>query len=237
MNRRGSARERLGKDGTAEGSEGEKQREHLSKSLIDFTAVAILSQFKDTAAAQSVDRVLKNLATSKAQDILRTREPRLPSPTFVSAYLEAFRPKSSPTLPENPSQGDQTLILAYDALNAKNFPHAFSLFNESIEQGLSNDDLKSIAHNMRGTFQFVIGNAKAALEDLDRSTQLKPEFTQSWVKKASVHMELSDKDEAFKDFDKAIEANSQDPDIYYHRGQGEFQREREVEESNRSIEI
>ncbi len=35
-------------------------------------------------------------------------------------------------------------------------------------------------------------------------------------------MELSDKDAAFNDFEKAIEANSEDPDIYYHRGQVNF---------------
>ena len=35
-------------------------------------------------------------------------------------------------------------------------------------------------------------------------------------------MELSDKEAAFKDFDKAIEADAEDPDIYYHRGQVNF---------------
>ena len=112
--------------------------------------------------------------------------------------------------------------MAYDALEAKNFPHAFSLINESIEQGLSTDDLKANALNMRATFMFVIGNAAKALEDLDESTRLKPDYVQSWVKKASVHMELSQREEAFKDFDRAIEADPSDPDIYYHRGQVHF---------------
>lgn len=35
-------------------------------------------------------------------------------------------------------------------------------------------------------------------------------------------MELSDKDEAFNDFETAIAANPDDPDIYYHRGQVHF---------------
>jgi import receptor subunit TOM70 len=188
----------------------------------DFTAVAILGQFKDQGATESVERVLKKIANSKAKEILRTREPKLPSPTFVTAYLDAFRSKPIPQLPENASQGDQTLILAYEAVAARNYPHAFSLFNESLEQGLSNEDLEAAALNMRGTFKFVIGNAKSALDDLERSTTLRPNFVQSWVKKASVHMELSDKDEAFKDFDTAIQANPDDPDIYYHRGQVHF---------------
>ena len=119
----------------------------------DFTAVAILGHFKDASATESVERVLRKIATSKAKEILRTREPKLPSPTFVTAYLEAFRFKPAPELPQNASQGDRTLIMAYEAVLARDYPHAFSLFNESIEQGLSNNDLEAIAYNMRGTFK------------------------------------------------------------------------------------
>ncbi|KAJ9478627.1 Mitochondrial import receptor subunit TOM70 [Pseudozyma hubeiensis] len=222
LNRRAVAKEQLGNPKEGEEGIGEQKAELLFDSLADFTAVAILGQFKDQTATESVERVLRKLATGKAQDILKSREPKLPSPTFVTAYLEAFRAKPKPTLPESPSQGDETLLKAYGALDAKSYPHAFTLFNEAIEQGLSNQELEANAYNMRGTFKFVIGNAKEALADLERSTSLRPNYVQSWVKKASVHMELSDKDEAFKDFDKAIEADAQDPDIYYHRGQVNF---------------
>lgn len=222
LNRRAVAQEALGGNGEQEGEEGDKGRERLFNSLSDFTAVAILGQFKDSNATESVERVLKKIAYSKAKNILETREPRLPSPTFVTAYLEAFRHKDTPTLPENPSQGDETLIKAFDAVNARNYPHAFTLFTEAIEQGLSQDDLKATAYNMSGTFKFVIGNAKSALDDLEKSTSIRPDYVQSWVKKASVHMELSDKEEALRDFEKAIEANPNDPDIYYHRGQVHF---------------
>lgn len=222
LNRRAVAKEQLGNPTEGQEGVGEDKAQLLFDSLADFTAVAILGQFKDQTATESVERVLRKLATGKAQDILKSREPKLPSPTFVTAYLEAFRAKSKPELPEQPSQGDETLVKAYGALEAKSYPHAFTLFNEAIEQGLSNEDLEANAYNMRGTFKFVIGNAKEALADLERSTTLRPKYVQSWVKKASVHMELSDKEAAFKDFDKAIEADAEDPDIYYHRGQVNF---------------
>lgn len=151
LNRRAVAREQLG--GKEESND--KGRELLFGSLADFTAVAILQHFKDAGATESVERVLKQIAHSKAKDILDTREPRLPSPTFVTAYLEAFRPKPHPTLPESPSQGDQTLLRAYEAIDARDYPHAFTLFSEAIEQGLSNIDLEANAYNMRGTFKCV----------------------------------------------------------------------------------
>ncbi|EST05723.1 Tetratricopeptide TPR2 [Kalmanozyma brasiliensis GHG001] len=222
LNRRAVAKEQLGNPIEGQEGVGEEKAQLLFDSLADFTAVAILGQFKDQTATESVERVLRKLATGKAQDILKSREPKLPSPTFVTAYLEAFRAKPKPSLPEKPSQGDETLLKAYGALEAKSYPHALTLFNEAIEQGLSNEDLEANAYNMRGTFKFVIGNAKEALSDLERSTSLRPNYVQSWVKKASVHMELSDKDAAFADFDRAIEADPSDPDIYYHRGQVNF---------------
>ncbi|MCO5604664.1 hypothetical protein L7F22_058834 [Adiantum nelumboides] len=240
LNRRAVAREQLGGDAIEEGKEGDEKRDLLFLSLADFTAVAILGHFKDQGATDAVERVLKKIATSKAKEILRTREPKLPSPTFVTAYLEAFRPKPTPELPQNPSQGDETLIRAYEACQARDYPHAFTLFNEAIEQGLSNEDLEALAHNMRGTFKFVIGNAKSALEDLEKSTTLRPNMVQSWVKKASVHMELSAKEEAFRDFDIAIQANADDPDIYYHRGQVHFilgEYERAIEDYQKSTSL
>lgn len=39
----------------------------------------------------SVEKVMKKLAGEKAQKMLSEREPRLPSATFIKAYLEAFR--------------------------------------------------------------------------------------------------------------------------------------------------
>lgn len=153
---------------------------------------------------------------------MRSREPKLPSPTFVSAYLEAFRKRPAPALPESPSEGDKAFAEASQALEDKEYEQAQDLFNKSLDLGLSTDELKAHALNMRATFKFIIGNAPSAMQDLDESTRIKPDYVQSWVKKASAHMELSDREHAFADFDKAIEADPNDPDIYYHRGQVHF---------------
>jgi import receptor subunit TOM70 len=95
-----------------------------------------------------------------------------------------------PTVDDNSSQGDRTLVLGLQANQAGDYPHAMTLVGESIEQGLSSNQLKAQAHNMRGTFRFIMGNPAGALEDLNLSTDLDRSFIQSWVKKASVHMEL-----------------------------------------------
>ncbi|KAK7047742.1 TOM (translocase of outer membrane) complex component [Paramarasmius palmivorus] len=193
--------------------------ERYEEALRDFTAATILNKFSDASAAQAVERVLKTMSTKEAHEMLNSRTPRLPSFTFISAYFAAFRPRPLPTLPENPSTGDNTLILALQALEAPDYPHALTLVNEAIEQGISWDEGKAEALNLRGTFKFLTGDVDGAKADFNESIELVPSFTQTWVKIASVYMEQSDPEKAFECFEKAIEHNPNDPDIYYHRGQ------------------
>ncbi|KAI0702378.1 ADP/ATP carrier receptor [Cerioporus squamosus] len=193
--------------------------ERYEEALRDFTAAAILDQFQNMSSAESVERVLKKLATKKAQEILSTRERRLPSHMFTSAYFGAFRQRPLPELPENPTTGDNTLILALEALGASDYAHAFTLVNEAIEQGISWDQGKAEALNLRGTFKFLMTDVDGAKEDFLNSLELQPSLTQTWVKIASVWMEQSDPTKAFECFEEAIKHNPNDPDIYYHRGQ------------------
>ncbi|KIN96739.1 hypothetical protein M404DRAFT_927158 [Pisolithus tinctorius Marx 270] len=193
-----------------------------AEALRDFTAATILDKFQNEAAAQSVERVLKKLATEKAQTIAATRDPRLPSQTFISAYFAAFRKRAQPTPPETSSQGDQTLLLALDALEAADYAHALSLVNEAVDQGVSWDIGRAEALNLRGTFKFLTSDIKGAKADLEESLALNPSLTQSLVKLASVHMEEGNHAQAMECFEQAIKVDSSDPDVYYHRGQVHF---------------
>ncbi|GAA6000326.1 uncharacterized protein JCM10292_001459 [Rhodotorula paludigena] len=228
LNRRATAREQLG------------GVDHLYRALCDFTASAILDSFQNQSTTDSVERVMKQLAGEKAQQILQTREPRLPSPTFITAYLTAFREQAPPALPANPSQGDRTLQLAFEALSAKDFAHALSLFNEALDQGVSSDEARASALNLRATFKFIMSDAEGALRDLDEATTVDARSAQSWVKKASVHMELGRPEDAMRDFERALEIDAANADVFYHRGQvyfitGEF--DKAIAEYRKSSEL
>jgi tetratricopeptide (TPR) repeat protein len=67
----------------------------------------------------------------------------------------------------------------------------------------------------------LINDVKGAEEDLLESIKLIPSFAQSWVKIASVYMEQGNPERTFEAFEEAIKHNPNDPDIYYHRGQGQ----------------
>ncbi|KIL58576.1 hypothetical protein M378DRAFT_111897, partial [Amanita muscaria Koide BX008] len=193
--------------------------ERYEEALRDFTAATIFDKFQDQSTATAVERVLKKLAAKKATEVLASRGPRLPSFNFVQAYFSAFRPRPQLAFPETLSQGDQTLKLALDALDASDFAHALSFINEAIEQGISSPEGKAEALNFRGTFKFLTGDVEGAKNDLLESIVHAPSFTQSLVKLASVYMEQGDPKKAFECFDEAISHNPNDPDIYYHKGQ------------------
>ncbi|BEJ13692.1 hypothetical protein CspHIS471_0308660 [Cutaneotrichosporon sp. HIS471] len=225
LKRRATALERLDRD---------------EEAVRDFTACTIIERFQDEAAAAAVERCLKKLAARKAKDILASRETKLPSPTFISSYLAAFRPHPKPTLPENPDQGDKTLDLAFDALDAADYAHTVTLVNEAIDQGISTKKGQAEAYNLRGTFKFLIGDSAVAKTDLEKSLEIDPAFVQSWVKIASVHMELGDALSAFADFETAIRNDPTDADIYYHRGQVFFimgEHDKAIADYNKSIEL
>jgi len=69
----------------------------------------------------------------------------------------------------------------------------------------------------------LIGDTDGAKADLEESVRLVPSLTQSWVKIASVYMEQGDATKTFEAFEEAEKHNASDPDIYYHRGQGNAQ--------------
>jgi import receptor subunit TOM70 len=43
---------------------------------------------------------------------------------------------------------------------------------------------------MRGTFKYLQGESDEALKDMDKSIELQPSLTQSYIKRASMHLEL-----------------------------------------------
>lgn len=182
LNRRAHAYEETGK---------------YSEALLDYTASCIIDSFRNEQSGQSVERLLKKVAEAKGKAILAGKEKKLPSPTFVTNYLQSFRPKPPPAgldetadLEEESGKGQLKKGLA--ALNkktAEGYDEAAKAFDRALEL----NDLggyEAFAYNMRGTFRYLKGENAAALEDLSKSVELDPSMTQSYIKRASMHLEL-----------------------------------------------
>ncbi|KAH7130160.1 hypothetical protein B0J11DRAFT_245324 [Dendryphion nanum] len=206
-----------------------EQVERNSEALLDYTASCIIDGFRNENSAQSVERLLKKVAEAKGKAILAGKEKKLPSPTFVTNYLQSFRPKPPPygldddaDLDEESGKGQ--LRRGLNAMNSKTsdgYTEAAEAFDRALEIG-DLDEHEAFAYNMRGTFRYLKGENDDALKDMDRSVELQPSLTQSYIKRASMHLELANPDAAEDDFKAALGQNKDDPDIYYHRAQLHF---------------
>ena len=174
--------------------------EHLEKyseALLDYTASCIIDQFKNDQSAQSVERLLKKVAEAKGKAILEGKEKKLPSPTFVTNYLQSFRPRPPPEGLEETAELDDESgksrlragLQAMDKKTAEGYEAASKAFDKALELGDLGEH-EAFAYNMRGTFRYLRGENTDALEDLTRSVDLKPTLTQSYIKRASMHLEL-----------------------------------------------
>lgn len=181
LNRRANAYEQVGR---------------FSEALLDYTASCIIDGFRNEMSAQSVERLLKKVAEEKGRQILADKEKKLPSPTFVSNYLQSFRPKPPPAGLEPEADLDQETgkgqlrkgLIALNLKTADGYTEAAHAFDRALELGDLGEH-EAFAYNMRGTFKYLKGDNQDALADLTKSVELDPSLTQSFIKRASMHLE------------------------------------------------
>jgi import receptor subunit TOM70 len=130
----------------------------ISSPTADFVATSFLEGMSNQSTAESVDRTLRKLSDEKATEVLAAREPRLPADSLIAAYFSSYRPRPLPVLPEEPTIADKQLLLASEALHAKDYKHAMTLVNESLlpletGQGLSTPVLEAEALTLSGSFK------------------------------------------------------------------------------------
>lgn len=244
MHRRGNAAKQLGTglDPEKHSPDFEEKTNYLFRALLDFTSLMIISEAQDRKSSEEIEAVLKELTQLKAKQAWRTREPRLPSSSTLAMFLDEFRPRPLPELSDNASQGDRTLLMAYEALQGRNYPHAFSLANESLEQDISSDVLKALAFNLKGTFWLAMNRLPEALDFFSQAVELNGADPQHLIKQAVVYRRQGNVDAALATLQKAEQIAAQDAEVYYQRGhvydvQGKEVPDKALKEFERAIEL
>lgn len=174
-----------------------EQVDRNSEALLDYTASCIIDGFRNESSAQSVERLLKKVAEAKGKAILASKEKKLPSPTFVTNYLQSFRPKPPPEGLDDDAELDEESgkgqlrkgLRAMSTKTAEGYAEAAAAFDRALELN-ELDEHEAFAYNMRGTFRYLKGDSDDALRDMDKSVELQPSLTQSFIKRASMHLEL-----------------------------------------------
>ncbi|EPQ64872.1 Bgt-2669 [Blumeria graminis f. sp. tritici] len=199
--------------------------EHLDKNseaLLDFTASCIIDGFQNESSANSVERLLKKVAETKGKLILANKHKQLPSPTFVTNYLQSFRARPAPVgleesaeIPENSGKAYlQAGLRDMVKKTREGYQKAADSFDKALEIGdLGNHE--AFAYNMRGTFRYLRGENLEALGDLTKSIELQPDLIQSYIKRANIfyhraqlHFILGEYAEAAKDYQVSIDLDN-----------------------------
>ena len=174
-----------------------EQVERYNDALLDYTASCMIDSFSNESSAMGVERLLKKVAETKAKPVLNRKEKKLPSPIFVTNYLQSYRPQPPPLDVEDEAEQDENSaqeqlrrgLKAMPAKTADGYAEAAAAFKKALELG----DLgqhEAFAYNMRGTFRYLEGDSKEGLADLDKSVELQPSLTQTYVKRAGIHLDI-----------------------------------------------
>ena len=182
MNRRANAYEKL---------------ERYGDSLLDYTASCMIDGFSNESSKNAVERVLKLFGQKRGKEIMEAKGSKLPSATFVSNYLQSFRPRPMPKELEDAEDLDEESgkgqlrkgLQGMEKRTADGYEEAARAFERALELG-DLGDLEALALNMRATFTYLAGDAASAMKDLTKSIELDPTLVQSYIKRASLHLEM-----------------------------------------------
>jgi import receptor subunit TOM70 len=175
------------------------------KSLVDYTAMCIMEEFKVESTIQSTERLLKLVAAERVATVMEAKKDQreLPSGVFITAYLDSFRKGySTENLVDN-SPGDALLKQAIDELNSKNFDASMKHVQEALLAGVSQEN-EATARNLLGTYKFLIGEVDVAIEELNKSLELDPSNINSMIKLAGCQMEKGNVESTMDHFEKQV---------------------------------
>lgn len=195
---------------------------NLELCLEDVTAVAILEGFQNNNSLVQADRILKDLGLKHAKEMMLTKGPVEPSKHFVISYFKSFSqdPVHKVVVSSSEPKGFVRAIKAFkDGL----FNDIIPACTEEIESCEDDSEYKLEAILLRGTFYLLSGQYDASLTDFNtiiNNKEADPKLrSNALTKRASLHMQTEQKELSFDDFQQAIDIDSENPDIYHHRGQ------------------
>jgi import receptor subunit TOM70 len=219
--------------------EGQKD---LKMALHDYTTVFFAEQQAgippnklscDEKHMESLLQAVGKVCAEEKYEEKKKAGKQLPSDTFITSYFVNFQHTSAPAFPEDtetdlnaklaelPSDdGKGTLLYRKGVIlkKKKKFADAAKVFEEASSYGESQEYYAEVM-NECGTFKHLMGDLEAAKALLTKSAEAKPGSSNVWVKLGGLAFDSEDRESALQHFTQAVEADAEDPDVYYHRGQ------------------
>ncbi|MGH0125179.1 UNVERIFIED_CONTAM: hypothetical protein FKN15_027572 [Acipenser sinensis] len=217
-------------------AKAQERLDNKKQCLEDVTAVCILEAFQNQQSMLLADKVLKLLGKEKAKEKYKNREPLMPSPQFIKSYFSSFTDDiiSQPLLKGEKADEDKDkdgetaevkessgYLKAKQFMEEENYDKIISECTKEIE---TRGKYAAEALLLRATFYLLIGNVTAAKPDLDQvinmqEASVKQLRANALIKRGSMYMQQQQPMLSTQDFNMAADIDSQNADVYHHRGQ------------------
>ncbi|KAJ2373367.1 TOM (translocase of outer membrane) complex component [Coemansia sp. RSA 2607] len=204
--------------------------------LYDFTTVCIMEDFNNTVAATAAERVLKKLAEAEARERVEKRQPRLPSKSFISGYLNSFRSCGDLAVAEEGEQlskADALYNEAFGLIEQQKYAEAVEAIDRAAAAVEDNSDetvqRAEDIYSLRGMFNFLRSNLDQAVGDFEKALSLNPGHVRTLLRKANLYTEKKDLDMVTQLLDQAEEAAPDNAELYFQKGQVRFLKQEFVE--------
>jgi ppGpp synthetase/RelA/SpoT-type nucleotidyltranferase/Tfp pilus assembly protein PilF len=117
---------------------------------------------------------------------------------------------------------EKYLLKALDAHNAENYRRAIDLYSKALS---ADPPLKvrAIIYNHRGLAYFMLNKERQALKDFEDSFKCDPRYYIVLNNRALALRRMGLTNEAFYNFDKSLELEEKQPEIYYLRAQTHYE--------------
>jgi putative GTP pyrophosphokinase len=113
---------------------------------------------------------------------------------------------------------EKTLFKALKAHNNENYRRAIDLYSEALDAGPALKT-RAIIYNHRGLAFFMLNKERQALKDFEYSFNCDPSYYQVLNNRALVLRRMGLTNEALYNFDKSLELEEQQAEVYYLRAQ------------------
>lgn len=191
--------------------------------LDDVTATCILEMFQNQNTIMYADRILKQTGKVDADKAFASRVPLLPSKNFIKTFFKSFVQDPCVVKEVPKSENPKGYVRAKMAFDSSDFDDVIPACTEEIESSESESQYKSEALLMRGTFHLLSANfpeskadLDAVIDNVDADVNLR---SNALIKRASLHIQLDDKNTGMEDFEYSVKLQPNNPDIYHQRAQ------------------
>lgn len=193
------------------------------KALIDYSSAATLQLYRQESTVTSCERALKLLTQEKVKELSKDRKFRLPSKSFISAYMESFcetsRGINKILSMGTEKEGDVLLQSAFTAIQKKEWEEAYKCVKNAKESGKFSKEWEDLSYNLSATFDFIVGDNENAMININKALEIAPERISSIIKRAAIHMERGEFQEAVGGYESAVKIGTTDSDAHYHYAQ------------------